>query len=301
MTRLVPTAIACSSTPTKGPTTCRRTCARSSRRRPHRSGDPRRARPRHLAGHLSLGAPPPRLVPARHRHGAGEAGDMSTRVTQLVLALVAVLAASAASTACGPGSRPIALPTRRAASSSACPIRPTRQPAPFDKTFVAPRAQIDEDSAGSRRRRMVRTYSSRQGSMPSPTSPRTRPRRAARHLLARERRTMPRRSRPGYVPCRPTRARAGDRGRQRDPAAARADRRAADRRDRQGPCAHPPALTYADVWEFWLKASRVAAHVDFVTVHISLLGGRPRLDRRQPRALQDVLDKVKAAFPASRS
>jgi hypothetical protein len=42
-------------------------------------------------------------------------------------------------------------------------------------------------------------------------------------------------------------------------------------------------VTYADVWEFWLRNPQLADEVDFITVHMpALLGGRA--DRRSTGA-----------------
>ena len=58
-------------------------------------------------------------------------------------------------------------------------------------------------------------------------------------------------------------------------------------------------VTYADVWEFWLKAPQLANAVDFVTIHILPYWE----DQPQPVAaglahLEAIVDKVRAAFPA---
>ncbi|MCU0766727.1 MAG: beta (1-6) glucans synthase [Gammaproteobacteria bacterium] len=60
-------------------------------------------------------------------------------------------------------------------------------------------------------------------------------------------------------------------------------------------------LTYADVWEFWLKHPEVAAHVDFLTVHIlPYWEDEPVSIEASLAHVQAVLDKVKAAFPGKR-
>lgn len=57
-------------------------------------------------------------------------------------------------------------------------------------------------------------------------------------------------------------------------------------------------VTYADVWEFWLKNPSVAEAVDYLTVHIlPYWEDDPiSLDRAMPH-LHQVLDKLRAAFP----
>ncbi|MCL1860372.1 MAG: beta-1,6-glucan synthase [Proteobacteria bacterium] len=60
----------------------------------------------------------------------------------------------------------------------------------------------------------------------------------------------------------------------------------------------PVPVTYADVWEFWLKNSELAAHVDFVTVHILPFWEDDPVDIG--RALAHVAEtrkKIGAAFP----
>lgn len=57
-------------------------------------------------------------------------------------------------------------------------------------------------------------------------------------------------------------------------------------------------LTYADVWEFWLQNPQVASHVDFITVHIlPYWEDLPVSIEESLVHVQEVLDKVKAAFP----
>jgi glucan 1,3-beta-glucosidase len=58
-------------------------------------------------------------------------------------------------------------------------------------------------------------------------------------------------------------------------------------------------VTYADVWEFWLRAPQLAKAVDFVTIHILPYWE----DDPQPVAaglahLEAIVDKVRAAFPS---
>jgi glucan 1,3-beta-glucosidase len=58
-------------------------------------------------------------------------------------------------------------------------------------------------------------------------------------------------------------------------------------------------VTYADVWEFWLRAPQLANAVDFVTIHILPYWE----DQPQPVAaglahLEAIVDKVRATFPS---
>ncbi|MCL1824813.1 MAG: beta-1,6-glucan synthase [Betaproteobacteria bacterium] len=60
----------------------------------------------------------------------------------------------------------------------------------------------------------------------------------------------------------------------------------------------PVPVTYADVWEFWLKNLELAAHVDFITVHILPFWEDDPVDIE--RALAHVAaarEKIGAAFP----
>jgi glucan 1,3-beta-glucosidase len=60
-------------------------------------------------------------------------------------------------------------------------------------------------------------------------------------------------------------------------------------------------LTYADVWEFWLQNPQVAEHVDFITVHIlPYWEDLPVSIEASLAHVQEVLDKVKATFPGKR-
>ena len=65
-------------------------------------------------------------------------------------------------------------------------------------------------------------------------------------------------------------------------------------------------VTYADVWEFWLRYRDVAAAVDFITIHIlPYWEDEPiGLDRREPdgtpsieKHIVDIYKKVQARFP----
>ncbi|MCU0971090.1 MAG: hypothetical protein MUF57_04680, partial [Gammaproteobacteria bacterium] len=63
----------------------------------------------------------------------------------------------------------------------------------------------------------------------------------------------------------------------------------------------PLPLTYADVWEFWLQNPQVAEHVDFITVHIlPYWEDLPVSIESSLAHVQVVLDEVKAAFPGKR-
>lgn len=57
-------------------------------------------------------------------------------------------------------------------------------------------------------------------------------------------------------------------------------------------------LTYADVWEFWLKHPQVADHVDFMTIHILPYWEDLPVSVEQALAhMREILEKMRAAFP----
>jgi exo-beta-1,3-glucanase (GH17 family) len=57
-------------------------------------------------------------------------------------------------------------------------------------------------------------------------------------------------------------------------------------------------VTYADVWEFWLKAPELAAATDFVTIHIlPYWEDDPVAERDAVAHVRDVRKKLEAAFP----
>ncbi|HVB84823.1 MAG TPA: glycoside hydrolase family 17 [Rhodanobacteraceae bacterium] len=57
-------------------------------------------------------------------------------------------------------------------------------------------------------------------------------------------------------------------------------------------------VTYADVWEFWLQHPQLAAHVDFVTIHIlPYWEDRPVAVGRAVQHVAAVVSQVRAAFP----
>jgi glucan 1,3-beta-glucosidase len=57
-------------------------------------------------------------------------------------------------------------------------------------------------------------------------------------------------------------------------------------------------VTYADVWEFWLKAPELAAATDFVTIHIlPYWEDNPVAERDAVAHVRDVRNKLEAAFP----
>ena len=60
-------------------------------------------------------------------------------------------------------------------------------------------------------------------------------------------------------------------------------------------------VTYADVWEFWLKNPELASHVDFITIHIlPYWEDDPVPIGRALDHVSAVLAKVQAAFPGKR-
>jgi exo-beta-1,3-glucanase (GH17 family) len=60
----------------------------------------------------------------------------------------------------------------------------------------------------------------------------------------------------------------------------------------------PMPVTYADVWEFWLRYREVAAAVDFVTIHIlPYWEDFPIPVRDAPKHVDDIRRQIVAAFP----
>jgi glucan 1,3-beta-glucosidase len=58
-------------------------------------------------------------------------------------------------------------------------------------------------------------------------------------------------------------------------------------------------VTYADVWEFWLKAPQLANAVDFVTIHIlPYWEDQPQPVEAGLAHLEAIVDKVRAAIPS---
>ena len=228
---------------------------------------------------------------------------MSARVPQLVLALVAVLAASAASAALWAWlGRPIALPDAPGGKLECLSYSPYKgSQTPFDKTFVAPRAQIDEDLGRlAPTTHCVRTYSSAQGlDAVADLAPRHDLDVLLGIWIAREPKDNAKEIEAGLraAQAHPERVRAIVVGNE---TLLRRELTAAQLIDeiRKVRARTSLPLTYADVWEFWLKNPEVAEHVDFVTVHIlPYWEDYPVSIDGSLAHVQDVLDRVKAAFP----
>ncbi|HET6431923.1 glycosyl hydrolase family 17 protein [Dyella sp.] len=69
---------------------------------------------------------------------------------------------------------------------------------------------------------------------------------------------------------------------------------------RQARAALPPAvpITYADVWEFWLRHPELAGSVDYITVHVlPYWEDDPVPPARAVQHVADVYARVRAAFP----
>ncbi|MBF0322815.1 MAG: hypothetical protein HQL62_07740, partial [Magnetococcales bacterium] len=63
----------------------------------------------------------------------------------------------------------------------------------------------------------------------------------------------------------------------------------------------PLPLTYADVWEFWLKNPEVAEHVDFLTIHIlPYWEDEPVSVAQSLQHVTKILAEVQAAFPGKK-
>ena len=61
-------------------------------------------------------------------------------------------------------------------------------------------------------------------------------------------------------------------------------------------------VTYADVWEFWLRNRELAAAADFITIHILPYWEDFPIAARQAAAHVDAIrSRVAAAFPARKS
>jgi len=57
-------------------------------------------------------------------------------------------------------------------------------------------------------------------------------------------------------------------------------------------------VTYADVWEFWLKAPELAAATDFVTIHVlPYWEDEPVAEKDAVAHVREVRERLKAAFP----
>ncbi len=57
-------------------------------------------------------------------------------------------------------------------------------------------------------------------------------------------------------------------------------------------------VTYADVWEFWLKNPNIATATDFITIHIlPYWEDIPIPVKETPEHIQKILDEVKTVFP----
>jgi glucan 1,3-beta-glucosidase len=228
---------------------------------------------------------------------------VSARAAQLVPALVAVLMAAAASTALWAWlGRPVALPDAPGGKFECLSYSPFKgSQTPFDKTFIAPRAQIDEDLGKlAPTTRCVRTYSSAQGlDVVADLAPDHELDVLLGIWISREAKSNAKEIEAGLraAQAHPERVRAIVVGNE---VLLRRELTAAQLIDeiRKVRARTSLPLTYADVWEFWLKNPEVAEHVDFLTVHIlPYWEDYPVSIDASLAHVQDVLDKVKAAFP----
>jgi len=228
---------------------------------------------------------------------------MTTRLAQLVPALIAALIAAAASTALWAWlGRPIDLPDAPGGKFECLSYSPYKgSETPFDKTFVTPHAQIDDDLGRlAPTTHCVRTYSSAQGlDAVADLAPNHDLDVLLGIWIAREPKDNAKEIEAGLraAQAHPERIRAIVVGNE---TLLRRELTAAQLIDEIGKVRARTnlPLTYADVWEFWLKHPEVAAHVDFITVHIlPYWEDNPVSIDASLAHVQDVLDKVKAAFP----
>lgn len=228
---------------------------------------------------------------------------MSGGLGRLVPALLAVLVATAASAALWAWlGRPVPLPDAPGGRFECLSYSPYKgSQSPFDKTFVAPRAQIDEDLGRlAPTTRCVRTYSSAQGlDAVADLAPDHDLDVLLGIWISREAKDNRKEVEAGLraAAAHPERIRAIVVGNE---VLLRRELTAAQLIDeiRKVRARTDLPLTYADVWEFWLENPEVAEHVDFLTVHIlPYWEDYPVSIDASLAHVQDVLDKVKAAFP----
>jgi len=228
---------------------------------------------------------------------------MTTHLARLGPALAATLLAAAASFALWAWlGRPIDLPDAPGGRFECLSYSPYKGgQTPFDKTFVAPPTQIDDDLGRlAPTTRCVRTYSADQGlDAVAELAPRHDLDVLLGIWLARDPKDNAKQIAAGLraAQAHPERLRAIVVGNE---TLLRRELTAAQLIDeiRKVRAGTSLPLTYADVWEFWLKNPEVAEHVDFITVHIlPYWEDYPVSIDASLAHVQDVLDKVKAAFP----
>jgi len=57
-------------------------------------------------------------------------------------------------------------------------------------------------------------------------------------------------------------------------------------------------VSYADVWAYWLKYPQIAAHVDFITIHIlPYWEDEPVAEPDAPAHLLTIIERIRSAFP----
>ena len=228
---------------------------------------------------------------------------MTGRTAQVLPALLAALLAAAASVALWAWlGRPVVLPDAPGGKLECVSYSPYRgSQTPFDKDFVAPRDQIDKDLARlAPATRCVRTYSSAQGlDAVAELAPHHDLDVMLGIWIGRGAKDNAKEIEAGLraAQAHPDRIKAIVVGNEtllrRELTAAQLIDEIEKVRARTS-----LPLTYADVWEFWLKHPEVAAHVDFVTVHIlPYWEDYPVSIDGSLAHIQEVLDRVKAAFP----
>jgi glucan 1,3-beta-glucosidase len=198
--------------------------------------------------------------------------------------------------------RPVSLPDAPGGKFECLSYTPYRgSQTPFDKEFVVPKGQIEDDlahlAAGTR---CVRTYSSRQGlDAVAELAPRHDLDVLLGIWISREAKDNAKEIEAALraAAAHPERVKAIVVGNETLLRRELTGEQLIEEIQRVRARTSVP-LTYADVWEFWLRHPEVAGHVDFLTVHIL-----PYWED-EPVSIEDglvhvqaVLDKMKAAFP----
>jgi glucan 1,3-beta-glucosidase len=228
---------------------------------------------------------------------------MTTFPARLVAPLGAVLAVAFAAFALWAWlGRPIGLPDAPGGKLECLSYTPYRgDQTPFDKEFVVPKGQIEDDLAHlATSTRCVRTYSSRLGlDAVAELAPRHDLDVLLGIWISREAKDNAKEIESALraAAAHPERVKAIVVGNETLLRRELTGEQLIEEIQRVRARTSVP-LTYADVWEFWLKHPEVAGHVDFLTVHILPYWEDEPVSIEDGLAhVQAVLDKMKAAFP----